>query len=57
MERNVHKISVRKPEGKNHSEELDADGRIMLERILQKKGVRMWDVFIWLRRGTSGRLL
>jgi hypothetical protein len=29
-------ILVGKPEGKNHSEDLDVDGRILLDRILEK---------------------
>jgi hypothetical protein len=29
--RNAYKNLVRKPEGKNHSEDLDVDGRIILE--------------------------
>jgi hypothetical protein len=34
--RNVFKILVGKPEGKNHSEELGVDGWIILEWILGK---------------------
>jgi hypothetical protein len=28
-----------------------------ISRILEKKGVRVWTEFIWLRIGISGRLL
>jgi hypothetical protein len=35
-EMNVRTILVGKPEGKNHSEALDVDGRILLKRILGK---------------------
>jgi hypothetical protein len=34
--RNAYKISVGKPEGYNHSEDLAVDGRIILERFLGK---------------------
>jgi hypothetical protein len=34
--RNDYTISVRKPKGENHSEDLGVDGRIMLEWILGK---------------------
>jgi hypothetical protein len=34
--RNVYNTLVGKPEGKNHSEELDVDGKIILEWILKK---------------------
>jgi hypothetical protein len=31
--RSVYRVLVGKPEGKNHREDLDADGRIVLEWI------------------------
>jgi hypothetical protein len=34
--RNVHKISIGKPEGKGHSEDLSVDEKITLEWILGK---------------------
>jgi hypothetical protein len=34
--RNAYRILVRKPEGKNHSEDLGTDGKIILEWILGK---------------------
>jgi hypothetical protein len=40
--RNAYKILVRKPEGKNHPEDLSTDGRIILKGILGKWGVRLW---------------
>jgi hypothetical protein len=46
-----------KPEGKNHSEDLDIDGQTILEFILGEQGGRMWIGFIWLRIDTSGGLL
>jgi len=51
-------ILVGKSEGKNCSEDLGVDGKIMLEWIIRKKGGKVWWTgCIWLRMGTSGRLL
>jgi hypothetical protein len=47
---------VENPEGKNHFEDLDVDGRL-LEWILYKQVGRVWTGFIWLRIGTSVGLL
>jgi hypothetical protein len=33
------------------------EGRIITEWILEKQGMKVWIGFIWLRIGTSGRLL
>jgi hypothetical protein len=38
-------------------EDVDVDGRIILEWILGKQGKKVWTGFIWLRIGTSGALL
>jgi hypothetical protein len=35
---------IGKPEGKSHSEDLDVDGRILLEWILQKYRLEMCEV-------------
>jgi hypothetical protein len=43
--------------GKEHSEDLGVDGRIILEWILGKEGGYVWTGYIWLRIGTSGGLL
>jgi hypothetical protein len=40
--------------GKDHSEDLDVDGKIILEWILGKYGGQVWTRCIWLRRRTSG---
>jgi hypothetical protein len=42
---------------RDHSEELDADLRIILEWILRKQGGKVWTGCIWLRIRTSGRFL
>jgi hypothetical protein len=44
-------------EGGDHSEDLGIDERILLKCILGKQGLRVWIGLIWLRIGTSGRLL
>jgi hypothetical protein len=40
--------------GRDQSEDLGVDGKIILEWILEKKDGKMWPGFIWLRKGTSG---
>jgi hypothetical protein len=43
--------------GRDHSEELRINGRIILEWILGKLGGKVWTEFIWLRIGTRSGLL
>jgi hypothetical protein len=43
--------------GRYYLEDLGIDGNIILEWILRKLGVRVWNVFTWLRIGTNGGLL
>jgi hypothetical protein len=38
-------------------DDLEVDGRIILKWILNKKIVRVWDGFFWLRICSSGELL
>jgi hypothetical protein len=40
--------------GRDHSEDLLLDGRIIITLILRKYGGRVWTEFMWLRIGTSG---
>jgi len=40
-----------------HLEGLSVDGKIILQWILGKEGVNVWTGCIWIRIGTSGRLL
>jgi hypothetical protein len=47
------KSSSENMKGRDHSVDLDADGRI-LEWILEKHGGKLWAGCIWLRKGTSG---
>jgi len=42
---------------RDHSEDLEVDGRIILERILRRWGGKVLTGFIWLRIGTTGGLL
>jgi hypothetical protein len=41
----------------DHLEDLDVDGRIILQLIFKKWTGRAWTGFIWLRIGTGGGLL
>jgi hypothetical protein len=43
--------------GRDHSEDLGVDERIILEWILGKYGGRVWTECIWLRIETSGWVL
>jgi hypothetical protein len=43
--------------GGDDSEDLGVDERIILEWILGEEGMKAWARSIWLRIGTSGRLL
>jgi hypothetical protein len=40
--------------GRDHSEDLDVDGSIILKCILRKECLGVWIEFIWLRIGTVG---
>jgi hypothetical protein len=43
--------------GRDHSEDIGVDGRIILEWTLGKQGTKVWNGCIWLRIGASGELL
>jgi hypothetical protein len=43
--------------GRDHSEDLGVDWRIILEWILEKETGKLWTGFVWLRLGTNGGLL
>jgi hypothetical protein len=51
--RNAFKILVQKPD----LEFISVDAKIILKWILEKRGVRRLNGFIWPRIGTSGGLL
>jgi hypothetical protein len=42
---------------RDHLEDLDVDGRMILKLILKKSVSNVWAGLIWLGIGTSGRLL
>jgi hypothetical protein len=42
--------------GRDNSEDLGTDGKIIVEWILGKQGGKVWTGFVWLRIGTSGGL-
>jgi hypothetical protein len=52
--RNVYRILLGKPEGKNHWEDQGVGGWIILKWILDRI---VWIGLIWLRIRTSGGLL
>jgi hypothetical protein len=53
----MHRVLVRKPEGRYYLEDLGIDGRIILKMILRKSCCMLWTGFMWLRIGLSSRLL
>jgi hypothetical protein len=52
--RSAYKMLVGNLKGRNHSEDLGVDGRIILELTLGKYGGKTWIIFIWLKIGTRG---
>jgi hypothetical protein len=56
-ERNVYKVLVGKPKGKNHLEDQGVGGKMGSEWILGRLAWRVWIGFDWLRTGTGGGLL
>jgi hypothetical protein len=48
---------LRRLKGRDHSEDLGVDGRIIIKWILGKQVGRVWIKFIWLQIGTGGELL
>jgi hypothetical protein len=47
---------VGKLNGRDHSEDLGVDGKLIVEWIVRKWGEKFWTGFIWLRIGTSDGL-
>ena len=52
--RGVHRVLVRKPEGKSHWRDQDVDGRIILRWIFRKWEGVVGTEWSWLRIGTDG---
>jgi hypothetical protein len=55
--RNAYNFLSKSLRKRDHSEDLGADGKIILKWILDKEIGRVWNGFIWLRMGTNGGLL
>jgi hypothetical protein len=55
--RNVYRVLVGNPEGKDHLEDEGVDGRMGSKWILGRLVGWVWSGFIWLRIGTVGGLL
>jgi len=53
-ERGVYRVSVGKPEGKNHWGDLDIDGWIILGWISRTWDVVIWTGLSWPRIGMGG---
>ena len=50
-------FGVGKPEERGHLEGLGIEERIILKWMLKKQDGKAWTGLLWLRIGTSGRLL
>jgi hypothetical protein len=55
--RNVYRVLVGKPEGKNHLKDKVVDGRMGSKLTLGRLVGGEWSGFTWLRIGTVGGLL
>jgi hypothetical protein len=56
--RNVYRVLVEKPEGKDHLKDQGVDGRMGSKWTLGRlDGGGVWSGFTWLRIGTVGGLL
>jgi hypothetical protein len=56
-ERKVYKVLVGKPEGKNHSDDRDVEGRMGSEWTLWGLAKAVWSELSWVSIGTRGGLL
>jgi hypothetical protein len=55
--RNLYRVLVGKPEGKNHLEDQGVDRRMGSKWILRRLVGGVWSGYTWLRIGTVGGLL
>jgi hypothetical protein len=52
--KNAYRISVRRPEGKNHVKDIGVDARIILQWISKFYDGKGWSGLIWLMIGIIG---
>jgi hypothetical protein len=52
--RGAYRLFVRRPEGKNHLEDLGLEERIMLKWIFKTWNAEAWTGLIWPRTGIGG---
>jgi hypothetical protein len=50
----VYRVVVGKPEGKNHLDDPEEDGMIILRWVFRKRYWAAWTGSVWLRIGTGG---
>jgi hypothetical protein len=55
--RNVYRVLVGKPEGKDHLKDQGVDGRMGSKWTLRRLVGGVWSGFTWIRIGTVGGLL
>jgi hypothetical protein len=55
--RNVYRVLVGKPEGKDHLKDQEVDGRMGSKWNLERLVGGLWSGFTWLGIGTVGGLL
>jgi hypothetical protein len=55
--RNATKLCLEELKGRSHSEDVDADGRIMLKVIFRNWDWRVCSAFMWFRISADDKLL
>jgi hypothetical protein len=55
--RTVYTVLLQNLKGRDHLEDLGVDGKTTLQWILEEQDRKVWNGFIYLRKGSSGRLL
>jgi len=52
--KDVYRVLVGKPEGRNHLEDQSVDGKVILRLIFRKRDTELWTGSRWLRIGPGG---